>query len=73
MMKKVFFVWTIAAAAALLSAGAVAAAEQAGPKIEVKQEHYDFGKVAQGEQAVHLFEIRNAGNGVLDIQKVQTS
>jgi hypothetical protein len=49
------------------------AEEQKGPRLEIKEEHYDAGKVAQGEEVVHVFEVRNAGDAVLEIQKVQTS
>lgn len=73
-MKKLIVI----AAAVLIAAAGVAAAvpapeEHKGPRIEIKQDRYDFGKVTQGEQAVHVFEFRNAGDEVLEIQKVQTS
>jgi hypothetical protein len=47
--------------------------EHTGPKIDIKEEQYDLGKVVQGQQAVHVFEFRNAGDEVLVIQKVLTS
>jgi hypothetical protein len=52
---------------------AVFSQDHKAPRIEIKEERFDFGKVAPGEQAVHVFEIRNAGNDVLEVQKVQTS
>jgi hypothetical protein len=54
-------------------AGVLAAEEQKGPRIEFKQDRFEFGQVKQGEQAVHVFEFRNSGDAVLEIQKVQTS
>jgi hypothetical protein len=54
-------------------AGVLAAEEQKGPRIEFKQDRFEFGHVKQGEQAVHVFEFRNSGDAVLEIQKVQTS
>ena len=51
----------------------VSVREHTGPKIVIKEGKYDFGKVAQGQQAVHVFDFRNAGDEVLEIQKVETS
>lgn len=74
-MKKLA---TISAAAFLLAAslafaGALSAREHKGPRIEIGQDRYDFGKIVEGEQAVHIFEFRNTGDEVLEIQKIQTS
>ncbi len=63
-------VTTIFAAA---GSGTVFSQDHKAPRIEIKEERFDFGKVTQGEQAVHVFDIRNAGNDVLEVQKVQTS
>jgi hypothetical protein len=70
--KALFFAMLISAS---LGAGGrlLPAEEQKGPRLEIKEEHYDAGKVAQGEQVVHVFEVRNAGDAILEIQKVQTS
>jgi len=57
----------------LLFAGTLSAQELKGPRIEVKQEQYAMGSVSQGEQAVHVFEIRNAGAEPLTIERVQPS
>ena len=57
----------------LLFAGTLSAQELKGPRIEVKQEQYAVGSVAQGEQAVHVFEVRNAGTETLTIERVQPS
>ena len=56
-----------------LSAAPSAAQVQNGPRIEVKQEQYDAGKVTAGTQVFHVFEIRNAGNEPLTIDRVQPS
>jgi hypothetical protein len=45
----------------------------AQPKIEVREVKYDFGKVAQGTQVSHVFEVRNAGTESLIIERVQSS
>ena len=45
----------------------------AQPKIEVREIKYDFGKVAQGTQVSHVFEVRNAGTEPLIIERVQSS
>ena len=57
----------------LLLAGTLSAQELKGPRIEVKQEQYAMGSVSQGEQVVHVFEIRNAGTEPLTIERVQPS
>jgi len=58
---------------ALLIAGTLLAQEPGVPRIEVKEMRHDFGKVVQGEQVSHVFEIRSAGSGTLVIERVQTS
>ncbi len=63
----------LAVAALSGNAAPLSAQDHKGPRILVKEERYDFGKVAQGAQAVHVFEIQNVGDGILEIQKVQTS
>ncbi len=56
-----------------LSAGAALAQDHNGPRIEVREMRYDFGKVPQGEQATHIFQVRNAGNEPLVIDRVVPS
>lgn len=57
----------------LVSAGPLAALDYQGPRIEVRDVRHDFGKIVQGTQAVYVFEVRNAGNEQLVIEKVQSS
>ena len=57
----------------LLFAVTLSARELKGPRIEAKEEQYAMGSVAQGKQAEHVFEIRNAGNDALIIDRVQPS
>jgi len=57
----------------LLSAGPLAALDNKGPKIEIKELRYDFGKTVQGTQVTHVFEVKNAGSEQLVIEKVQSS
>lgn len=70
-MKKI--AWSSVLLIAFLYAGLVAAEEAGGPKIEVKELMYDFGKVVQGTQVSHVFEVRNIGTEPLIIERVQTS
>lgn len=70
-MKRI--VWFSVLLVAFLYVGPVTAQEAKGPKIEVKEMKYDFGKVVQGTQATHVFEVRNAGTEPLIIERVQTS
>jgi hypothetical protein len=70
-MKKILAAGIIIVAAAF---GSHAPAQEAkGPKIEIKELRYDLGKVGQGTQATHVFEVRNAGTEPLVIERVQTS
>ncbi len=57
----------------VLMAGALAAQELKGPRIEVNQERYAMGSIVQGKQAEHVFEVRNAGNEPLVIERLQPS
>lgn len=52
-------------------AAAGSAGERQGPRIYVKDSKFDFGTVRPGTQQEHVFEIRNTGDEVLDIQRVQ--
>ena len=52
-------------------AGLLPAQEVKGPRIEVKETRYDLGKVVQGVQASHVFEIRSVGSETLVIDRVQ--
>jgi len=53
--------------------GQLPAQEGTGPRISVREVKYDFGKVAQGTQVSHVFEVRNAGTEPLIIERVQSS
>jgi hypothetical protein len=57
----------------LLSAGQLAALENKGPKIEIKEMRHDFGKVVEGTKVSHVFEVKNVGSEELIIQKVKSS
>ena len=59
-------------ALAVVTAGTAAfAGERQGPRISVKESNFDFGTVSPGSQPEHIFEIKNVGDEVLDIQRVQ--
>ena len=53
--------------------GLVMAQEPArkGPTMELAEASYDFGKVKAGTKLQHVFEVKNIGDDVLMIQKVQ--
>lgn len=70
-MKKTFLLFL--PLIALFFAGSLPAQQSKGPIIEVKDEKFDFGKVVQGTQAVHIFEVRNAGTEPLIIEQVKPS
>lgn len=54
-------------------AGLISAQEIKGPKIVIKEMQHDFGKVSPGTLADYVFEVRNAGNEPLIIEKVVPS
>jgi hypothetical protein len=43
------------------------------PKIVFKEDVHDFGKVPRGPELQYNFKFTNKGNGVLTIERVQTS
>jgi hypothetical protein len=53
--------------------GLLPAQEIKGPKIVAKEINHDFGKVVQGTQISHVFEISNAGTEPLIIERLQPS
>lgn len=53
--------------------GVVTAVEQQGPRIEIREARHDFGRVAQGTQASHVFEVRSVGGEALVIERVTSS
>ena len=57
----------------LLCAGPLAALDYKGPRIEIKEMHFDLGTVAQGTQVSQIFEVKNVGSEQLIIEKVQPS
>ncbi len=63
----------ILGSAAMVRAASSDPPERRGPRIEVKEDHVDLGPVKEGVVAEHEFELRNAGDEVLVIQRVQTS
>jgi len=59
----------VIAAVAITAAGF--AGERQGPRIYLKESNFDFGTVGPGAQPEHIFEIKNVGDEVLDIQRIQ--
>ncbi len=57
----------------IASAGVLPAQDVKAPRIEVREVRYDAGKVVQGTQVSHLFEVRNAGDALLIIDRVVPS
>ncbi len=54
-------------------AGVLPAQDVKGPMIVAKEVQHDFGKVVQGKQVSHVFEVRNAGTEPLIIDRVVSS
>jgi len=69
-MKRL--VLAVIALVTLAGNGSVSRAQEyTGPKLSVDQLTYHFGKVLQGEQAEHIFEIHNVGKETLVINRMQ--
>jgi hypothetical protein len=59
--------------AACLGAAVSAYGGEQDPRISVSEPVYDFGTVTAGTVLEHVFEIKNAGQGVLEIRKIEPS
>jgi hypothetical protein len=57
----------------LTGSGVVTALENQGPRIEVREVRHDFGRIVQGTQASHVFEVRSVGGEDLVIERVSSS
>ncbi len=57
----------------VLAAALSHAQEVKGPRIAVNELRYDAGKVVQGTQVSHVFEISNTGTATLVLERVQPS
>lgn len=44
-----------------------------GPRLHLDEDHWDLGKVRQGAEAVHIFQIRNVGDEALNIKAARSS
>jgi hypothetical protein len=62
----------LCAVALLILAGLAAAGELRAPRIVLPEPKHDFGVVPAGRTAEHVFEIRNGGEDVLEIHKVES-
>jgi hypothetical protein len=59
------------AVAVLCLAVTLSAAERQGPRIYLQESRFDLGTVTQGAVPEHVFEIKNVGDEVLEIGRVQ--
>ena len=57
--------------ASVVMSGGAAAEERKGPRISVSEARYDLGRVDQGLQPEHVFEIKNVGDELLEIRQIQ--
>jgi len=68
-MKKAGMLTLVFAAMATAITGF--AGERQGPRIQVQVSTFDFGTVKQGTRPEHIFEIKNIGDEILDIERIQ--
>ncbi len=71
-MKKILLIIVLFIVSMVL-VGHLPAQQVKGPKLNAAEVKYDFGKVVEGAQASHVFEIRNVGNELLIIDRVVPS
>ncbi len=58
----------------ILASAALAGFSQArGPRVEFKEESWNFGRIKQGEVVAHEFVFKNTGSDVLVVKNVTTS
>ncbi len=69
----VMFVAVVAVAVAVAGffSKPLQAQERKGPRLELKETTYDFGKVVEGARLQHVFQVGNTGDAALDIQRIQ--
>ena len=72
-MKSIAAFCFVCGVLVLAGSGTIGGEERKGPRLQVKEERHDFGTVVEGTTAVHLFELQNAGDEPLDIEKLQSS
>lgn len=53
------------------AAGLLTAQQSGGARIAAKEMRFDLGRVVQGKQVSHVFELTNAGTETLVIERVQ--
>jgi uncharacterized protein (DUF58 family) len=58
---------------AAAAAGALFAQTFQGPKLTVSEIKFDFGRVVQGTEVTHIFDVRNTGTEPLVIERVVPS
>jgi hypothetical protein len=69
-MKKVLFFSLLCFAGSFFFSPFAPAEPVSGPKIVLKEKHHDFEEVDEGAVVEHSFELRNQGDQVLEIQRV---
>lgn len=72
-MKMAALMLVVISLISMMNIATLSALELRGPRIEVKEYQHDFGRITDGQHAVHVFEIRNAGDEPLEIRDVKTS
>ena len=53
------------------SPAGASASDPPAPRIHIGEGRFDFGTVAAGSRPEHIFDIKNVGDEVLEISKVQ--
>ncbi|MBE9572754.1 MAG: DUF1573 domain-containing protein [Proteobacteria bacterium] len=71
-MRKICFVISLLVLCSIFCALPVEAQEIKGPLLVMEERSFDFKEVREGEILEHAFRIRNIGDRILEIKKVQT-
>ena len=71
MKQRILVIALVAMTAGFFSTQLPAQEQRMGPRIEIKEATYDFGKVVEGAKLQHVFEVGNTGDAALEIQRIQ--
>ena len=66
-----YLIFALAVLTPIFIYGPLALADQhQAPKMVLKERDFDFGEVRQGKTITHSFEVRNQGDVILTIKKI---
>lgn len=70
-MRKIVSAGTLVVFLAFLVMPSIGFAQKDGPRISIEEMRHDFGEIFEAKTYKHTFTIKNIGNALLRIDKVQ--